>query len=359
MKKFRNLESTTNAGLVPKIRKHFGDEGVFEYYNSLLKEPLEIIISKYKEGESLKSLAENNGVMLRQLQFMFSFKEIPMRTQVERMEILNKKILPNLMLEKYGVTNIFATEDCKRKIKEFNLNNYGVEYYSQTKEWKDKVARTVLEKYGESCIFKSQWFKENLKSFILKKYNDYESYLDTVNSSRNETILKNWGSLELYNQSKLDKFKKTCLKKYGVDNPFKLEWVIALTHSEEMINKQNETRIVNGHIVKIDDLILDNFRNYRKLCRSITRKNYRIYKSIINPDNLKRTKNTYNLDHIRSILHCYIDGLTAEQCAHPCNLRIIDANYNLSKNSKSDITKEELLQRIKEFDNEIIKKTKN
>ena len=358
MKKFRNIESTTDSGLVPKIRKQFGDEGVFEYYNSLLKEPLEAIISDYREGKSLKSLAKDNGVTLRQLQFMFSYKEVPMRTQAERMDLINKK-LPSIMLERYGVTNIFATDYCKEKIKEHNLKSYGVEYYSQTKEYKDKVSNTMLEKYGETCIFKSQWFKDNLRFFILEKYNDYESYLDKVNSSRNETILKNWGSLEAFYQNKLSKAKKTCLEKYGVDNPFKLKWVVDLNHSEEIINKQKESRIINNHNVKIEDLNLDNFRNYKYVCRLITRKNYKIYKNIINPDNLELSRKAYNLDHIRSIFDCYIDGLTVEQCAHPCNLRVIGAHDNLSKSSKSDITKDELLQMIKEFDNETTEKTKN
>ena len=88
---------------------------------------------------------------------------------------------------------------------------------------------------------------------------------------------------------------------------------------------------------------LEELKYFTKKVRSLTKKTYRKYKEIINPNDLKISKNDYNLDHKRSIYDCFYDGLTPEQCANINNLIIISAHENYTKNKKSSITKEELL----------------
>ncbi|MCK9416361.1 hypothetical protein M0Q97_06860, partial [Candidatus Dojkabacteria bacterium] len=51
-------------------------------------------------------------------------------------------------IEKYGVNNIFKTEDFKNNNKNINLIKYGVDSYSKTEECKLKVKHTNMINYG-------------------------------------------------------------------------------------------------------------------------------------------------------------------------------------------------------------------
>lgn len=121
----------------------------------------------------------------------------------------------NTMLQKYGVENSFQLNDVKNKSKETkiklynnkNYNNrnkseetcmstYGVKNPQQNKEIKEKTENTNLKKYGFKSPAKNNLVQEKSKNFKKEKYND-----------------------EYFNNH--IKFKKTMMKKYGVDNPMK------------------------------------------------------------------------------------------------------------------------------------------
>lgn len=51
-------------------------------------------------------------------------------------------------IEKYGVENVFCTENIKKKSKETCLKKYGVEHFTQSQVVKDKQRKTMLERYG-------------------------------------------------------------------------------------------------------------------------------------------------------------------------------------------------------------------
>lgn len=51
-------------------------------------------------------------------------------------------------MEKYGVENVFCTENIKKKSKETCLKKYGVEHFTQSQVVKDKQRKTMLERYG-------------------------------------------------------------------------------------------------------------------------------------------------------------------------------------------------------------------
>ena len=58
----------------------------------------------------------------------------------------------------------------------------------------------------------------------------------------------------------------------------------------------------------------------------------------------------YNIDHIRSIRDCFIDGLPPEIVSSPANLQILWWEDNNRKRAKSLINKEELLLRYSEME---------
>lgn len=74
---------------------------------------------------------------------------------IEKIKQKNKAALPETRekyrktcLEKYGVENLFQSEQIKNKIKETLLNKYGVEHPLQSKEFKEKFKKTCNERFG-------------------------------------------------------------------------------------------------------------------------------------------------------------------------------------------------------------------
>ena len=126
---------------------------------------------------------------------------------------------------KYGVDNIFQSEDIKNKIKKTNLEKYGVEYYLQSNDVKEKTKETNLEKYGAVHHSKSPEIKEKTKVTNLQKYG--------VKYSFNNIDIRN-------------KIKETNLEKYGVYYPLQNNEIIdkaLLTKSIKLIDKYDKYKI--------------------------------------------------------------------------------------------------------------------
>lgn len=83
------------------------------------------------------------------------------------------------------------------------------------------------------------------------------------------------------------------------------------------------------------------FKEYSNLTRSISNRYYSIYKDEIDPDRLRGED--YHMDHILSIINGYMADISPEIVGHIINLRIIDKNSNLVKNSKSHLEVTELI----------------
>ena len=127
--------------------------------------------------------------------------------------------------EKYGVKNVFKSEEIKEKIKQTNLKKYGVENYSQTIECWDKIRKTEYEKYvvehhTQSKICQEKRIKTCLNKYGSKTYTQSEDYKKNINNiveKQIQTNLKKYG-VEYYSQTNefSNKYKNTCLEKYNV-----------------------------------------------------------------------------------------------------------------------------------------------
>ena len=76
----------------------------------------------------------------------------------------------NYIKEKYGVDNVFQSEEIKQKIKETCIKKYGSETCARNKDVRAKYKQTCLEKYGVENTFQS---KELMKGVLSKKSNSY------------------------------------------------------------------------------------------------------------------------------------------------------------------------------------------
>jgi hypothetical protein len=74
------------------------------------------------------------------------------------------------------------------------------------------------------------------------------------------------------------------------------------------------------------------------------------------PTNKKNNLNGVSRDHMFSVKEGFDKGIDPKIISHPANCRLMIHNDNISKNKKSVITIEELLERIKKFEEKYMKR---
>jgi transposase-like protein len=95
--------------------------------------------------------------------------------------------------------------------------------------------------------------------------------------------------------------------------------------------------------LNLTDEELTKIRNYVRQVRSLTAKNYKLYKDFINPENLKIGKTDYHLDHKYSIFEGYRNSVDVKVIASKENLEVIPSKENLSKQQRCSIPLDELI----------------
>ncbi len=118
---------------------------------------------------------------------------------------------------KYGVENLFQSEQIKNRIKQTWKNKYGVNHPNKSDIQKHKIKSTKKERYGDETynnVNKSQ--KTCLEKYGVTNPNKLKEIRDKIK----KTSIEKYG-VESFTQTKEYKEKtiKTNLKKYGVENP--------------------------------------------------------------------------------------------------------------------------------------------
>lgn len=134
--------------------------------------------------------------------------------------------------EKYGVDNVFQSEDVKDKIKQTSLTRYGVQTPGMSVQAREKQKQTMIQKYGVEYFSQNELLREKGNKTKLEKYGD-----------------KNYNNRE--------KSKQTCLEKYGVDNSFKCE-AVREKWQNNMLQRYGTTHQYFGHsFYKYEGVIFD------------------------------------------------------------------------------------------------------
>ena len=256
------------------------------------------------------------------------------RSLKERQEIINKAKFTKLV--KYNNENFNNRE----KAKDTMLEKYSVEFYPQSKSWKEQIENfynNLSEDEKNLIIIKRK--ETNLLNYGVEYYtqtNEYkEKYLNTIQNKYGEDITHHTQVQEVQEA----KFK-TCLTRYGIRG----------TVGSHNIKQYRETLYSNGNAVRYEDK--EDFEHYVDKVLIYTAKNYHKYFYYINPTNLKRSKFDYHLDHILSKAEGFKNNIPIWIICHPCNLRMLWYSDNISKNLNSDISLEELLDKIEKFEKE-------
>lgn len=146
----------------------------------------------------------------------------------------------------------------------------------------------------------------------------------------NNTLgVSNTSQLQITKNKKI----KTCLENYGVTNVSKSKVV-----RKKLSNRKKE------YWGKIYDTLDKRYEAilYGDKVRLLTESNYREFKHLIDPENLRSRQ--WHLDHVFSIYDGYLNRVSIEVISHWTNLKIIQQKENSEKGRKSNCTLEELLQ---------------
>jgi len=137
----------------------------------------------------------------------------------------SKEILKETNNSKYGVDNVFQSEQFKDKIKETNLEKYGSTHPKYVESLQQKVKETNLKKYGSTSPFGSDLIKQKIKNKIKEKYKvNHPAQNSTIRQKMKNTCIEKYG-VDNYakTEESKEKIKKTTLEKYGVESYSKTE----------------------------------------------------------------------------------------------------------------------------------------
>ena len=118
----------------------------------------------FKNSRDVKKKLEEFNIPIRtgsETRFAKGYIELSQKTSLQKYgtpyhtskdSTIRQKIFDGVK-NKYGVDNIFQSEEIKEKIKQTNLQRYGVEYISQSPTVKQHLKETVRKKYGVDNVF--------------------------------------------------------------------------------------------------------------------------------------------------------------------------------------------------------------
>lgn len=184
----------------------------------------------------------------------------------------NREKCKKTVQERYGVDNVYASQEVLEKKKKTYLDRYGVDNPLKSKKIREKIKKTNKEKYG--CENPTAFGTERYKQSMVNKYgvdNPYQIpkvkekclqnlHSDESDKARKQTCLEHFGvtspllipevvvkaKQNSHTPEALRKQKQTNLDKYGVESAFQREDVIEKTHSEEAKLKRRKTLHKNG-----------------------------------------------------------------------------------------------------------------
>ena len=273
--------------------------------------------------------------------------------------------------EKYGVDNVFQSENIKEKSKETCLEKYGFKYASQSEEVKQKMKKTCQEKYGVDDFRKSEEYKIKSKKTYMEKYGfEHSSKSEEVKQKMKKTCQKKYSVDNVFQleevKSKIKnthlskykthytkteeyktKVKNTCKKLYNTDSYFEYYYNNNERNSDEILNKIKETKIKNGH--QIDDSLLSNWDYYKKIVLKLTKRNkkelianwsgYDYYDNefILNNFSLNSTDLKYpTIDHLISIYYGFHHNIIPRVIANINNLAVTKYSINCKKGKMNE-----------------------
>lgn len=161
-----------------------------------------------------------------------------------------------------------------------------------------------------------------------------------------------------------NKSKQTNLTRYGAEHNFcknstsRIKWekemfeesgITNIFQRQDIVDRISQTKYEKGYIIP-REFKTDELEKYYSDVWYYTNISYNKFYSDININNVKRGHRTYHLDHKISITYGFINNIDPSIIGHKCNLEILYYKDNLIKGTKCSLSLDELLNRIKEYE---------
>jgi hypothetical protein len=312
--------------------------------------PNEITVFKSFE-ESIKLHRQQSSPNSIEFYLKKGFNQIDAETELRKY----RERLPSIGMQQkksdisYWINKGCSKEEAIIKMKEYFENTN--EQRILNKMFKENISREeAIERTKNSNINSSPRRKEY---WLNKGFNEEEAIIkisefQSSNSPRSEIYWINKGYAQEIAKIKVSEFQDFSSLTY-ITFKYKCSEEDAFIIQNEIKQRELHTKQERGLLV--DFSIHDDFENYRKAVNKETEKNYRKFKNIINPFGYNRGRDAFHLDHIYSVLHGFLNNVDISIISSPENLRLVLSNMNLTKNSKSDISLEDLKEKINKNNN--------
>jgi hypothetical protein len=300
----KNIPFGANSGCSPNQVEYWINKG---YTNDE-----SILMVKYNNSRSLDTYIEKFGDILGTEKYHLFLDSLKVRKSSEINNYMNcDNLTYEWACEKYRIKRVISSPRC-------------VEY------WMNKKYT-----YDESLQMVSTWQKEynprTVRYWINYKNKTHDEAKNCVSEFQDFNSIK------------------SIMKRYSCTEDDAIEL------QERIINKMLSTLEKRNLIKPLAEKI--EFLKYKILVSRETRKTYRRYKNIINPNNYIRGNanidNTYHLDHKYSIIQGFLDNIDPKIIGSVVNLELLLAKENIKKNSNCSITKLDLINKYDTFVNEL------
>lgn len=127
-----------------------------------------------------------------------------------------KKARKNTVHDLYGVDNVWHIPEVQAKARETSLEKFGVERYQTTQEWSQRFKETYSQKSDEEKAS----IQEKRESTLLATHGVRNPlHSEEILARVKETQIAKYGDHPRRTQAVKERFKQTCLEKYGVEYP--------------------------------------------------------------------------------------------------------------------------------------------
>lgn len=209
---------------------------------------------------------------------------------------------------------------------------------SRKKKFTKKDWQVVADRYRKTMSKKEP---DEIREIIERRTKNGHancSYKKSV-TKRRKTCTERHGSSVYNNPSKISYTKKNWTKEKKEEFLSRLKeslggrWLNDY-HDEKMYKRRRKTLEESGSVVPIE--ALSEWELYRNEVRNLTKRNYRKFKKIINPNNLPRGngRGKYHLDHIIPVLYGFLNDVPVEEMAGVDNLQMLLDKDNRKKSYK-------------------------
>lgn len=183
-------------------------------------------VNKYRYAQTEKAVLEKYGVTN-----VYALKSIHDKAAATKCARYGSSTYNNVeknkvtCLEKYGVDNPAKADEVKEKSKQTCLGKYGVKYSLQAEKVREKIKKSSLEKYGVENPGGSAPSVQKIKATLNAKYGlDVQSPGDLLRKPQyaeksRQTCLNRYGVTHPTQSEKVKaKHKAACMAKYGCSN---------------------------------------------------------------------------------------------------------------------------------------------